>query len=158
PFDPRALHDRRFAFLVKESDLGIDVNDDGDFQDSTPFTFDARTGTTLQSGHVAESAPQLGEHHLVFLGQEPGTAAGGATTLFVQALRTGLVRDLGILTDDFRLEDERIIAAVREDWTGKDLNGDHDALDRVLAVHDLRTGRTTNTGVAFSRPLLSPES
>lgn len=55
---------------------------------------------------------------------------------------------LGIAADHLLLVDRRVLLEVPEYNLGLDLNGDQDTDDLVMSVHDLRTGRTFDTGLS----------
>jgi hypothetical protein len=65
----------------------------------------------------------------------------------VLELETGAVRDLGLMASAFRLEQERVLVLTPEEWQGADLDGDQQLSRTILQVHDLRSGRTLNTGL-----------
>ena len=147
-----SFSDRRHAYVVDESLAGADLDGDGRRIDPVLHVFDARTGVGRNIGRAAFTAPRIDARRVVFLGlavpqdMRPPTH----TSVHVLELRTGVVRDLGLMASDFRLVDERIVALTPEAWQGVDLDGDQVLLDTVVQVHDLRTGRTFNTGLAVS--------
>jgi hypothetical protein len=62
---------------------------------------------------------------------------------------TGETRNLELAGPaDFRVWGDWLALAVEEAARGRDLNGDGDAQDRVLQLHDLSTGETTDIGLA----------
>lgn len=148
---PASLCDRRFAFLVDENKAGADLDGDGLMIDTVLDTFDARTGQATCSARAAYSLPQIDERVAVFLGLSSPQVARPPTHTSLHALdlRSGAVRDLGIMATDFLLADERIVALTSEAWQGTDLNADQDLHDTIVQVHDLRSGRTFNTRLPY---------
>jgi hypothetical protein len=59
--------------------------------------------------------------------------------------------NVGLATDTFRLDHDRVALAVSEAAQGgQDMNGDGDALDRVLHLYDAASGETVNLGLGVS--------
>ena len=61
---------------------------------------------------------------------------------------TGSTVDLGPAEANYVLSNGRVVYTVSESAVSMDLNGDGDALESVMHVHDFVTGVTTNLGVA----------
>ncbi|HEX6885717.1 MAG TPA: hypothetical protein VF530_20255 [Planctomycetota bacterium] len=119
-FEPVHARGDHAAFLVWEAAQGSDLNLDGDALDHVPFVLESATGTLHNLG-LAASQPSIDSH-------------GGQAFLSRSAL---------VLSEDL------LAITVREsDQGGLDRNGDGDASDWVLAVHDLDTGSTQNVGLA----------
>ena len=169
---------RYFAFLAWEWVEG-DLNGDGDSDDSIVHVIDAVTGTTTNLGLAAYFTANKGTKNLrarmkqgwlAFIAQE---GASGNTDLngdgdaldFVLTLyrpRTGQMTHLGDLMNGsgsaFELRDGLVAYGLSEKGEGAtDLNGDGDAVDTVVHVHEIRSGTTLNTGRSLSIVTQEPE-
>src|SRR6185436_12140850 len=69
-------------------------------------------------------------------------------------IATGTEREIGP-ADELTLVDGLVLLRVPETRLGRDLNGDQDEDDSVLQVHDPRSRRTFDTGVAIIPGLVS---
>jgi hypothetical protein len=162
----------RVAFLVKEASQGdTDLNGDGDTGDFVLHLHDASSGalTNLRlSVAVATGFPSpiplhLRRDLLAFQVLESsqgnidlngdGDALDGVLHLHDAA--TGQTRNLGLASQTVALDGQRVALAVLEPLQGNtDLNGDGDALDGILHLHDPSSGATSNTGLAALDPRL----
>lgn len=144
-------HDRRFAYRVAEGEAGIDLDGDGELTHDVLHVFDARQGVATNTRQSVLAGPSIGARHVVYLDYLTGSVPGplAPQSIHLYDLRARTARDLGLTASDFRLQDERIVVLTREDWQGVDLNGNGGRGDVVIQVHDLRTGHTQNTRVAF---------
>lgn len=148
------------AIRVAESQQGSDLNGDGDLADfvvhSVHLPTRSVTNTALSGHFLGFDFSGLQEPLLVvmvnesFQGGQDLNGDGDAidpSVLHYVRLRSGNVTNLG-LQANFWPGGRLIGMNVSESENGgQDLNGDGDALDWVLHVHDARLGTTTNLGV-----------
>ena len=150
------------AFGVVESDEGgRDLNGDGDSDDFVLHVHDLESGTTTNLELDVFDLESSG-NWLVFWVDE--SSQGGEdlngdgdledrNVLHVHDLETGTTTNLGLAAAGFArsisISDNWLVFGVVEsNEGGRDLNGDGDAVDEVVYVHNLSTAETTNLGLA----------
>jgi hypothetical protein len=153
----------RALLQVEESRQGADLNGDGEMNDRVLHIYDAASGLTNTGLEVGGSFVIDGDN--VALLRPESTILGAAADLNGDGDMTDtVVQILDLVTDDLtnlglaaggfgiipslHVDDGLLVFVVDEDGEGADLNGDGDTDDgRVLHVHDLSTGSTTNVSV-----------
>lgn len=146
---------------LSEGRLDADLNGDGDKVDSILHVYDIATQTlhvlpfALENFHpfgtVSGSRVSFAVRER-FQGETDlnGDGDSSDSVAHVFDARTGVTKNLG-LHGRPSLTSEMLVVAVGEGPQGAtDLNGDLDFADDVVHVHDLKSGRTTNLGVAGS--------
>jgi hypothetical protein len=154
------LTGRWAALGVDEAAQGADLDGDGDRDDAIVHVHDFETGGTANlalSGDVrASSADWLA----LWVPEDPlgrdlnGDGDNGDTVVHVHDLETGATASLGLpaaVEVDVLAAATSFAFAVLEAGEGRDLNGDGDADDSVIHVHDVRRGTTRNLGLAGPR-------
>ena len=151
------LSGKWLVFGVSESlKGGRDLNGDGDAEDVILHLHNLELGTTTNLGVAAGRLRFFGSR-LVFAVSESsqgGTDLNGDgdaedDVLHVHDLELGTTASLELAINFYFLSGSLLIVGVSEaSQGGQDLNGDSDAEDLVLHLHDLETGTTTNMGVA----------
>ncbi len=146
------------AFLVAESDQGVDLNGDGDSTDSVAHLHDvALQATTNLALSVGTSEDLRHGGDLVAIrvlesGEGSDLNADGDqldSVAHVVHVPSGIVTNIGINSINNFLVGDSIAMLVKEAHQGNtDLNGDGDTLDDVLHVYDTKTGIVTNLAVA----------
>lgn len=139
--------------LVDESDQGqSDLNADGDRFDLVPHLYRQKTPPITNLGITAVE-PAYVDGVLVFSVSETeqggmdfnGDGDGKDLVLFTYDLETDTLKDLGLTSVLPLVDTGRIAFGVYEPSQGNtDLNGDGDATDWILHVHEVATGVTTN--------------
>ncbi|MCZ6792974.1 MAG: hypothetical protein O7J95_05100 [Planctomycetota bacterium] len=147
------------VFRVQESSqAGRDLNGDGDARDPVLHVHHLEKGTTTNLG-VAISFYTLSGKWLIFTVSESlqgfqdlnGDGDGEDDVLHLRDLEEGTTTNLEIAASRIRRLGKWLVFEVQEpSQAGRDLNGDGDAEDPVLHLHDLEQGTTTNLGVAIS--------
>lgn len=145
--------------LVIENKQGMtDLNGDGDSGDGVLHLIDIPSGAVTNVGVDASARFVLDGNRAVFGTREAseGNADlnmdGDTSDTVLHAWDGSTVTNLMHSSDlfEFQLEGDIVAFLVRESSEGNaDLNGDSDALDKVLHVHDFTSGTTTNLGVAL---------
>jgi len=148
------------AFPVSESSQGIDLNGDGDTNDSVLHVYDATTGLTdnlgldnagfeIYGNFVALSVSEV--RHGADLN---GDADTDDNVLHVYDATTGLTDNLGLASNvsnhgsTAEVNGNLVEFYVSESKQNADLNGDGDTDDTVPHVYDATTGITTNLGLS----------
>ena len=149
----------RVIFCALESTLG-DLNGDSDTLDAVFHAYDVASGTVTNLGIAGDSTPEKGcfinvQGDIVALGAREDAEGqdlnGDGDTLDIVAhvhdFSTGVTTSLGLAAPGV-VEGSFVLLQVRETSQGQDLNGDGDisSVDRVLHVHDVAAGTTTNVG------------
>ena len=145
------------VFAASEYAQQSDLNGDGDQSDNVLHVRDGARGTTTNVG-VASGAMHFDGRFIAFLVPENSQGAidlNGDGDTFDQVLHVydvtlGRMRNLGIASTYLLSLGGGIVATrVPESLQGgQDLNGDGDAFDQVVFVHDARKGVTKNLGLA----------
>lgn len=171
-----AVTRRGAIFTVYEFAHGTDVNGDGDTLDQVAFAYDRATDTITNLGLACLpiAADREGGGLFAFAALESGQGAGtdlngdgDANDLVLHTWQTpsNTLRNLGYSVrsqfDDqafMQIAGSRVFFGANEGLTGAgtDLNGDGDAQDLVLHVHDARIAVTTNIGLAFLEGVFGP--
>lgn len=171
-----AVTRRGAIFTVHEFTHGTDVNGDGDTFDQVAFGYDRVTDTITNFGLACLplAADRDGGGLFAFAALESAQGAGtdldgdgDANDLVLHAwlAPSNTLRNLGYSVrasfDDqafIQIAGARIFFGANEGLTGAgtDLNGDGDAQDLVLHVHDARADATTNVGLAFLENVFGP--
>lgn len=171
-----AVTRRGAIFTVHEFTQGTDVNGDGDAGDQVAFGYDRATDTITNLGLACLpiAADRDGGGLFAFAAFESGQGAGtdlngdgDANDLVLHAwlAPSNTLRNLGYSVrgqfDDsafMQIAGARIFFGANEGLTGTgtDMNGDGDAHDLVLHVHDARTSVTTNVGLTFLEGVFGP--
>lgn len=148
---------RRVAFGVREAAEGnVDLNGDGDAVDTVLHVYDTATGTTTNVGLAAAAFQLDGSRVAVSVVEfQQGRSdlngdgdSSDSSVVHVHDLATAVTTNLA-LTGNAVLRGDRLAVNVTEGNQGNtDLNGDGDAGDRVIHVHDLATGTTSNVALA----------
>ena len=137
----------------------VDLNGDGDTEDSVLHIYDLSTGVITNLGlSVAGFNNPVSEDNLIALWvveymQGNIDLNGDGDTqdpvLHMYERSTGEITNLGLVGSGLRVDDNLIVLMVDERNHGNtDLNGDGDTEDRVLHVYDYSTGETTNLELA----------
>ncbi len=130
-----------------------DLNGDGDTFDILPFFHDVQTGTSTSLGlSVGFNSFVIDPPRIALLPFEAPADLNGDgdvsdRVLHLIDLSTGAVTNVALpaIEESIRFIGGRLVFLVLENSHGQtDLNGDGDAIDRVLHVHDPATGLTTN--------------
>lgn len=160
------------AFLVSElSDgIGVDLNGDGDALDLVLHVHDPRAGVTSNLG-LAAGAFTLKGDLVAFLVPEVGQGVADLNgdgdqadeVVHVHDAAAGTTTNLGLALFTpgavLQVDPPFVAFAVAEFLQGgADLNGDGDAGDEVLHVHDARTGVTTDLALALADPAMTSEA
>ena len=161
---PIASDGRFVTFGVSESeDGGEDLNGDGDSGDHVLHLYDHLTQEilNLQVAVQVSRIAVFGGTKVFFLVDEAsqGTDLNEDGDLLDSVAHTydlssAILRnlELAVFRDPFSgfdvLADTFAFAVGEADQGGQDRNGDGDAVDRVVALHQASTGRTTNLGLA----------
>lgn len=149
------------AFSTLEREIGMDLNLDGDTNDSVIRYYDLLTHTVRNTG-VVGTRPLLYGDTIAFITSEQGTDLNGDADTdddlisFYsiskgEAVVTGVVGWLG--WDSF--EGSTIAFTTSEGQANVDLNYDGDKDDSVIRYYDLSSGAVTNTGLIGESPCLS---
>ena len=127
------------AFETDENSHGADLNDDGDTDDTLLYVHELDVGETTRLGYPDRGSHALASNRwLPFYGDD-------RQEIHVLDFKSGETEELGFSGDFHALSDKWLAFNVDETLQGAvDLNGDGDRLDRVLHVHDLEEGETTN--------------
>ncbi len=161
------LADDLLALLVDEYEQGgLDLNGDGDTEDTVAQVYDLNTGTTTNLGLAAGSLEFDGDH-MVFAVSESrqgdsdlnGDGDTSDTVVHVYDTNTATITNLGLARGLARypgpfpriyaLDGNHLAFNVGEaDNANTDLNGDGDATDNVLHVIDLASGSISNLELA----------
>jgi hypothetical protein len=152
------------AFAVLEAEqANTDLNGDGDTLDAVLHVHHPQTGLTRNTGVAAATLDYLPGRDYVAIPVSEGDqgssdANGDGDTLdSVLNLYDASLVASGLGLAALRIEggDRHVVFDVREAFQGgADLNGDGDALDRVLHVLDVVTGTVSNLGLADSQRLI----
>jgi hypothetical protein len=171
-----AVTRRGAIFTAYEVTQGADLNGDGDAWDSVAFGYDGVTDTITNFGLACLpiAADRDGGGVFAFAAFEPAQGAGtdlngdgdaNDLVLYAWLAPSNTLRNLGYSVrasfDDsafIQIAGSRVFFGANEGLTGAgtDLNGDGDAQDLVLHVHDARTAVTTNIGLAFLEGVFGP--
>ena len=155
------------ALLVDEYHQGgVDLNGDGDTEDTVAQVYDLRTGATTNLGLSAGSLDFNG-HHMVFAVYESrqgdvdfnGDGDTSDTVVHVYDTQTAKLTNLGLSRGSVRypgpsprlyaLDGNHLAFNVGEEQQANtDLNGDGDATDNVLHIMDLTSGVISNLELA----------
>ena len=154
------------CFAVEEVRDG-DKNGDGDASDHVLHVYDFATDTLWNTGQALFDASTVHSSYYVagdtvigFVDESDRPAtdhnADGDTTdtvvfFFDPATQTQTNTGLAVTTDQRRVDFGRRWVAFGVDeaaQASQDLNGDGDALDPVLHIHDLQSGATVNVGIS----------
>jgi hypothetical protein len=145
---PIKLREGLFAFIVNEQDQGgVDLNNDGDFNDAVVHVYDA-TSAVLTNLGLAGYVPAAAESRVIVNVREAdqgntdlnGDGDTDDTVTHVYDALTGTITNLGIAAGDGVVDSEHNLLALSVNESlqgGRDLNGDGDALDGVVHVYDL---------------------
>lgn len=157
------------VFTLLEWAHGSDQNGDGDAWDQVAFGYDRATDMikNFALASLVLAADPEGGGVFAFAALEAGQGAGAdlngdgdSNDLVLHAwlAPSDTLRNVGLavrgLDEDsafIKIAGSRIFFGANEAYAGSgtDLNGDGDALDLVLHVHDSRTAATSNTGLAL---------
>lgn len=153
--DSYRASERLIAFLASE-DGRVDLNGDGDRSDRVLFVHDPIRRRTTNLG-LAGALLDVAGRRVAF--NVPESAQGntdlngdgdtGDVVLFTYDAGDGSLENLGYASSAFALEGSSLLFVVGEtsqDVT--DLNGDGDANDHVVHLHDAAAGLTLNTRLA----------
>lgn len=145
---------RHILFLVDESDLGVDLDGSGVPLWSILHSYDTKTGVVTnlrmsESGgssprfvtkrHVADYTTELGHNQDL-----DGDADLNGNHIYVADLKKGTTRIILSRVDrDQQLfgRGRKVVTVVEEDFLERDVSGDDDTDDRVVAVIDIRKGK-----------------
>jgi hypothetical protein len=147
------------AFNIYERNVapwpGIDLNGDGDFDDSIIRYFNTSSLTVVKTGLEGISASVSGskiafETYEVWVGEDlngDGYHSADGVIRYLD-LKTGEVTNTGVLGYTSRMSGSIIAFGVPEkyplvDGTDRDLNGDGDATDNLIGYIDITTGEHT---------------
>ena len=159
------LNDSYVAFPVEERfPAAGDLNGDGDTRDDILHVYDRAAGMVRNTGldHDIQEplaisgnlvAVRVIEHRLGSVGGQDLNNDGDITSdrvLHLYDAATNTTQNLGLEASiELEFEGNLLAFSVSERNQGDiDLNGDGDALDAVLHVHDTITGISTNLGVS----------
>ncbi len=142
----------------------IDLNGDGDIEDSVMHLIDVTTGIAHNTG-IAAARFMIGERLAVLLASEHahGVSFNGDSdaediVVFVLDLVTGRLTNLGVAANNASaatvLRGSTLAFVAEERDEGVDLNEDNDRVDGVFHVYDADTQTVVNTGLAGTRPVL----
>ncbi len=149
----------RVVFAVSELEQGgFDYNFDGDALDLVLHLYDSISGS-LQNLQPAIVEPFVMENdHLAFLLRESSQKLDvnqdgdqNDDILMVYDVASGQYVNFGLavwLGGPVIAGSRMLFAASETHSAGTDLNGDGDAIDNVVHIHDFATGSTINLGVA----------
>jgi hypothetical protein len=153
--DALRLDEGLLIFNVREVGQGAtDLNGDGDTDDAVTHVYDVASGTTTNLRLVGEAWSREGRLFAFAVdefrqGETDLNGDGDPTDLVVHVYdaATGTTTNLGFAQGSFesRLDGGLLVFAVDEFGQGEtDLNGDGDAGDLVVHLHDAATRATTN--------------
>lgn len=145
------------AFSTSESEdwgAGVDLNMDGDKNDTVIRYYDLRTGRVTNT-RAAGSNPSLDGDIIAFETPEISVGVdlnGDGDTLDgvirYYDITTGTLTNTGVVGSSPCLLGGIIAFSTSENEEGVDLNGDEDVDDYVIRYYDLNTGQVTNTRIA----------
>jgi len=167
-----ALNDGYAAFLVVESLQGnADLNGDADMDDWVLHLYDhgLKATSNLTSASSTYSHGVAGGMVAVQVREEEegtdlnGDADTADKVLLLHEVAGGLPTNLGLASGGstwvLAMSDEVLAFRTREsDQGATDLNGDGDAVDYVVQLHDLSTGVTTNLELATTDTIAVAET
>ena len=148
------------AFTVGEFfQGGTDLNGDGDSSDAVFHVYDRRDGSVynLRVAVDASSIVVDGRRAVMLVvesdqGNQDLNGDGDAfdQVYYLYDADAAVLTNLGLAGFAAELSGDVVALNVSEGQQGiADLNGDGDANDQVLYIHEVGTGVTTNTGLAF---------
>ena len=146
--------------LVRESDVGQDLNGDLDLLDDVVHVVDSATGIATGIGLATPAPLVIGSSFFGFLRDEATelrdlNADGDQLdrVLFVGDLATGTVRNVGFAVGAVHAIGPRMFFEVPEaENGGLDLNNNMVATDHLFFEHSPSTGFTTNTKFLYPGP------
>jgi len=152
------------AFDTPETQLGGDVNGDGDTSDWIVRYHDTATGVTTTTG-VVGSGSAAGGSIIAFQTEEKGVRQdlngdGDTDDMVIQFYdtTTGTTTNTGAIGAYPKVSGSTIAFVTPEGYYypgAQDLNGDGDTMDAVIRFYDTSTGTLTNTGVVGTDPSVS---
>ncbi len=152
------------AFFVDESNLGSDLNGDGDSDDPVIHVLDLVTGDLTNlglAGSISDPAIEIVGGRVIFTvfeflqGMTDLNGDGNAVdiVLYIYDIESETLTNTGLATllSRFDAGTDVIATEVREvDQGFSDLNGDGDMNDAVMFAVDPATGQSVNTQIAVS--------
>lgn len=150
------------AYTVSEGRQGgADLNGDGDTSDQVLHLYDTATGEIVNVGLAISGGVELEGERAVFLVSESqqggsdfnGDGDASDRVVHVYDTSTRQVTNLGLesfsTSSSVQVSGDLLAFYVSEGNQGHlDLNGDGDAFDTVLYLHDMASGVTTNLEIA----------
>jgi hypothetical protein len=148
------------VFISDEWDIGVDINADGDMEDSLVRYYDFSTGLTYSPPDLYGSEAAVSGSLIAYSVQEWRIGAdlnsdGDQTDVFINYydISTGDDTFPGILGSRPCIEGNIIACHTSESYAG-DMNDDGDTDDRFIQYYDITTDTLTNTGEIGTQPEL----